>query len=107
LERVALRPLKCISSAHTFSFLLAQLFVWSPYSVQPVQKYSGHRAAVKAIAWSPHQHGILASGGGTTDGCIRFWNTATNTLELHEHWKSQGMKYFYFLTVICDPDLSF
>ncbi|KAK3154505.1 hypothetical protein QOZ80_2BG0191350 [Eleusine coracana subsp. coracana] len=56
-----------------------RLFVWSPYSVQPVQKYTEHRAAVKAIAWSPHQHGILASGGGTTDGCIRFWNTATNT----------------------------
>ncbi|KAK3158336.1 hypothetical protein QOZ80_2AG0135820 [Eleusine coracana subsp. coracana] len=56
-----------------------RLFVWSPYSVQPVQKYTEHRAAVKAIAWSPHQHGILASGGGITDGCIRFWNTATNT----------------------------
>lgn len=34
-------------------------------------------AAVKAIAWSPHQHGILASGGGTADRCIRFWNTLT------------------------------
>jgi WD40 repeat protein len=36
-------------------------------------------AAVKAISWSPHQHGLLASGGGTADRCIRFWNTATNT----------------------------
>ncbi len=34
-------------------------------------------AAVKAIAWSPHQHGLLASGGGTADRCIRFWNTVT------------------------------
>jgi len=32
---------------------------------------------VKAIAWSPHQHGLLASGGGTADRCIRFWNTLT------------------------------
>ncbi|KOB74894.1 Fizzy-related protein, partial [Operophtera brumata] len=36
------------------------------------------RAAVKAIAWSPHQHGLLASGGGTADRCIRFWNTLTS-----------------------------
>jgi len=35
------------------------------------------QAAVKAIAWSPHQHGLLASGGGTADRNIRFWNTAS------------------------------
>ena len=34
---------------------------------------------MKAIAWSPHQHGLLASGGGTADRCIRFWNTTTDT----------------------------
>ena len=28
---------------------------------------------------SPHQHGLLASGGGTADRCIRVWNTTTNT----------------------------
>lgn len=39
--------------------------------------YTEHLAAVKAIAWSPHQHGLLASGGGTADRCIRFWNTLT------------------------------
>ncbi|TVU29491.1 hypothetical protein EJB05_21057 [Eragrostis curvula] len=55
-----------------------RLFVWNSHSVQPVQKYTEHRAAVKAIAWSPHQHGLLASGGGTKDGCIRFWNTTTS-----------------------------
>jgi WD40 repeat protein len=42
-----------------------------------VQQYTEHLAAVKAIAWSPHQHGLLASGGGTADRCIRFWNTLT------------------------------
>lgn len=56
-----------------------QLFVWNQQSQQPVLKYNEHTAAVKAIAWSPHQHGLLASGGGTADRCIRFWNTATNT----------------------------
>ncbi len=46
-------------------------------SNSPVQRYSEHSAAIKAIAWSPHQHGILASGGGTADRTIRFWNTLT------------------------------
>ena len=32
-----------------------------------MQQYTEHIAAVKAIAWSPHQHGLLASGGGTAD----------------------------------------
>nr|GMD94294.1 protein FIZZY-RELATED 2-like [Ipomoea batatas] len=56
-----------------------RLFVWNNHSTQPVLKYCEHTAAVKAIAWSPHLHGLLASGGGTADRCIRFWNTATNT----------------------------
>ncbi|XP_055809574.1 protein FIZZY-RELATED 2-like [Solanum dulcamara] len=56
-----------------------RLFVWNNHSTQPVLKYCEHTAAVKAIAWSPHLHGLLASGGGTTDRCIRFWNTTTNT----------------------------
>ena len=42
-----------------------------------MQTYSYHVAAVKAIAWSPHHHGLLASGGGTADRYIRFWNTLT------------------------------
>ncbi|XVF13236.1 hypothetical protein REPUB_Repub08aG0191200 [Reevesia pubescens] len=56
-----------------------KLFVWNQHSTQPVLKYCEHTAAVKAIAWSPHLHGLLASGGGTADRCIRFWNTTTNT----------------------------
>ncbi|CAI9093888.1 OLC1v1029481C1 [Oldenlandia corymbosa var. corymbosa] len=56
-----------------------RLFVWNQHSTQPVLKYCEHTAAVKAIAWSPHMHGLLASGGGTADRCIRFWNTTTNT----------------------------
>ncbi|KAK8589153.1 hypothetical protein V6N12_023557 [Hibiscus sabdariffa] len=56
-----------------------KLFVWNQNSTQPVLKYCEHTAAVKAIAWSPHQRGLLASGGGMADRCIRFWNTTTNT----------------------------
>ncbi|NXR11453.1 FZR1 protein, partial [Semnornis frantzii] len=58
-------------------FPFRQLLVWNHSSLSPVQQYTEHLAAVKAIAWSPHQHGLLASGGGTADRCIRFWNTLT------------------------------
>ncbi|NXG51006.1 FZR1 protein, partial [Psilopogon haemacephalus] len=58
-------------------FPFCQLLVWNHSSLSPVQQYTEHLAAVKAIAWSPHQHGLLASGGGTADRCIRFWNTLT------------------------------
>ena len=59
-------------------YLSPQLLVWNHSSLSPVQTYMDHLAAVKAIAWSPHQHGLLASGGGTADRCIRFWNTLTS-----------------------------
>ncbi|XP_055345862.1 fizzy-related protein homolog [Paramacrobiotus metropolitanus] len=57
-----------------------KLLVWAHNAgteSQPVQTYTDHQAAVKAIAWSPHHHGLLASGGGTADRYIRFWNTLT------------------------------
>ena len=51
-----------------------KLAIWTSQFPEPIFSTSEHRAAVKALAWSPHQHGILASGGGTDDRCIRFWN---------------------------------
>lgn len=54
-----------------------RLYVWNQHATTPIQSYGQHQAAVKAIAWSPHHHGLLASGGGTADRCIRFWNTLT------------------------------
>lgn len=54
-----------------------KLFIWSAHNKDPLAKFSDHNAAVKAIGWSPHQHGLLASGGGTADRCIKFWNTMT------------------------------
>uniref|UniRef100_A0A7S1T1G7 CDC20/Fizzy WD40 domain-containing protein n=1 Tax=Tetraselmis chuii TaxID=63592 RepID=A0A7S1T1G7_9CHLO len=56
-----------------------QLLIWNVASPNPVMRFSKHCAAVKAIAWSPHNHGVLASGGGTADRCIRFWNTTTSS----------------------------
>ncbi|KZF25038.1 anaphase promoting complex protein [Xylona heveae TC161] len=57
-----------------------KLMVWDKLSEQPLYKFSEHTAAVKAIAWSPHQHGLLASGGGTADRRIKFWNTMTGQM---------------------------
>lgn len=54
-----------------------KLMIWNHHSEQPLAKFSEHTAAVKAIAWNPNQAGLLATGGGTADRCIRFWNTHT------------------------------
>ena len=56
-----------------------KLFVWEGLNETPLHRFTEHTAAVKAIAWSPHQQGLLASGGGTADMKIRFWNTITGT----------------------------
>jgi len=53
-----------------------KLCVWAlQKQKEPAGKFTSHLAAVKALAWNPLQHGVLASGGGTADRCIRFWNT--------------------------------
>uniref|UniRef100_A0A453GWF2 CDC20/Fizzy WD40 domain-containing protein n=1 Tax=Aegilops tauschii subsp. strangulata TaxID=200361 RepID=A0A453GWF2_AEGTS len=57
-----------------------QLLVWNQRSQQPVLRLTEHTAAVKAITWSPHQHSLVASGGGTADRCIKFWNTANGNM---------------------------
>lgn len=67
-----------------------KLFVWNSSSLQPVHAFTEHLAAVKAIAWSPHHPGLLASGGGTADRCIRFWNTLTGQVS----WKMKWNRHF-------------
>ncbi|KAL7424575.1 substrate-specific activator of APC-dependent proteolysis [Cryptotrichosporon argae] len=57
-----------------------KLYIWGGTENRPTWRFGEHRAAVKAIAWSPHQRGVLASGGGTQDKKIRFWNTLTGGL---------------------------
>jgi cell division cycle 20-like protein 1 (cofactor of APC complex) len=53
-----------------------KLLLWdAAKSDSPLMRFSSHTAAVKALSWSPHERGLLASGGGTADRCIRFWNT--------------------------------
>ena len=40
----------------------------------PCDTISNHTVAVKATAWSSHQHRLLTSGGEPADWYIRFWN---------------------------------
>jgi cell division cycle 20-like protein 1, cofactor of APC complex len=57
-----------------------KLLLWSATNGSaPMLRLSEHKAAVKAIAWSPHQRGLVASGGGTADRCIRIWNSVSTT----------------------------
>ena len=57
-----------------------KLCIWNLNSQYPVYKFNQHSAAVKGLAWSPHNHGIVASGGGSADRTIKFWNTLDGTL---------------------------
>jgi cell division cycle 20-like protein 1, cofactor of APC complex len=54
-----------------------KLIVWDLKKGGKMHTFHKHLAAVKALAWSPHQHNLLASGGGTADRCIRLWNIQT------------------------------
>lgn len=60
-----------------------KLKIWSGISNKsvasqdPVYTFDEHTSAVKGLAWSPYQRGLLASGGGFCDRKIWFWNTTT------------------------------
>ncbi|KAI9922610.1 hypothetical protein PsorP6_000407 [Peronosclerospora sorghi] len=46
----------------------------------PAHRLEQHTAAVKAIAWCPWERNLLATGGGTADRTIKFWNTANGAM---------------------------
>ncbi|KAG6828465.1 hypothetical protein H0H87_001955, partial [Tephrocybe sp. NHM501043] len=45
----------------------------------PLWKFHEH-TAVKALGWDPHVSGVLATGGGTQDKHISFWNTGVGSM---------------------------
>ncbi|GMH38022.1 hypothetical protein BSKO_05906 [Bryopsis sp. KO-2023] len=51
---------------------------------RPEWVISGHNAAVKALAWSPHNTRRLASGGGLSDTTIRIWNVSSHKCLHHK-----------------------
>lgn len=58
-------------------------FVYDGVSSKPVFTIDDHTAAVKALAWSPHRRGILATGGGTADRKLKTWNI-NSSLKINE-----------------------
>lgn len=52
----------------------------SPSTQSPIYRLEQHTAAVKAIAWCPWERNLLATGGGTADRSIKFWNTSNGAL---------------------------
>lgn len=52
--------------------------IWDARSLNaPKFSKTNHRAAVKALSWCPWQPNLLATGGGSHDRHIHFWNTTT------------------------------
>lgn len=64
----------------------------------PLWKFHEHTAAVKALAWDPHVSGVLATGGGTQDKHIRFWNTFNGTMLSELDTGSQVCNLIWSLT---------
>lgn len=54
--------------------------IWDLASGKCRYQLQGHKAAVKALAWCPWQRNLLATGGGTSDQTMRFWNIETGKL---------------------------
>ncbi|ESR50260.1 hypothetical protein CICLE_v10033745mg, partial [Citrus x clementina] len=48
-------------------------------SSKSLHRFTDHCGGVKALAWSPHQVNVLATGGGKEDGCIKIWNVQKGT----------------------------
>eukprot|EP00210_Caulerpa_lentillifera_P004336 g4135.t1 len=52
--------------------------VWDIRRVdKPLWKITEHKAAVKAVTWSPHKSQHFATGGGLKDRTIKTWNLQT------------------------------
>lgn len=58
-------------------------------ATSPVLVLNEHQAAIRAIDWCPWQSNILATGGGTADRCIKFWNVSNGSCLNSVDTKSQ------------------
>ncbi|XP_055374438.1 cell division cycle protein 20 homolog [Condylostylus longicornis] len=56
---------------------------------EPLYTFNQHQAAVRALAWCPWIPNILATGGGTADRHIKFWNVSNGCLINSVDTKSQ------------------
>uniref|UniRef100_A0A1B0GEK7 CDC20/Fizzy WD40 domain-containing protein n=1 Tax=Glossina morsitans morsitans TaxID=37546 RepID=A0A1B0GEK7_GLOMM len=61
---------------------------------EPLHVFNQHQAAVRALDWCPWQPNVLASGGGTADRCIKFWNVNNGSLLNSVDTKSQWLRTY-------------
>lgn len=54
--------------------------VWDAKNSLTKHTFTAHTAAVKALAWCPWKTNLLASGGGSSDRRLCFWNTFDGSL---------------------------
>lgn len=63
-----------------------QAFVWDLKSNEPTMTMK-HKGGVRALCWSPSHENKLATGGGSTDRCIRIWDVSSEALI---DWRDTG-----------------
>jgi cell division cycle 20-like protein 1 (cofactor of APC complex) len=56
------------------------VYIWDCRRVNALWRFSEHKAAVKAVSWSPFEEHLLCTGGGKDDFALHFWNTQHGTL---------------------------
>lgn len=55
-------------------------YIWDAMNTQPRHAMAESCAAVKALAWCPWEKNLLATGSGTADRNIRFYNSLTGSV---------------------------
>lgn len=53
--------------------------VWDRRTSVAKMRKENHQASVKAISWCPWNSSLLATGGGTADRAIHFWNVTSGS----------------------------
>ncbi|GAB65475.1 cell division cycle protein 20 homolog putative, partial [Plasmodium cynomolgi strain B] len=71
------------------------VYIWDCRKCLPLFQLAKHTAAVKAMSWSPHNHNLLATGGGSADKKIFFWDTSTGDCLNELHTSSQVSNIFW------------
>ncbi|XP_078168858.1 cell division cycle 20.2, cofactor of APC complex-like [Carex rostrata] len=55
------------------------LYIYDASRSTPLHRFNNHTDTVRALGWCPFQNDLLASGGGETDHCIKFWDVSAGT----------------------------
>ncbi|GAW79965.1 cell division cycle protein 20 homolog [Plasmodium gonderi] len=71
------------------------VYIWEWRKNDFLFQFSKHKAAVKALSWCPHKHNLLATGGGSADKNIYFWNTTNGNCVNQVHTNSQVSNIFW------------